>query len=301
MKTKPSLIALLVLFSITSGAQTLISSSNVELNRTLFKKDSLLFNAIFRTCNLKAIESLLTEDFVFYQDKGFNAPTTTQPKKEFIADIKKNFCEGNSKDLKMRREIVKESLQVYSINSMAMQTGIQHFYISTEANSEQLVEESKFSRQWQKKNGEWKLASELDYAINTKSNSAPVSQDLYNEISQMDSVLFTAFNNHDMEKFKSLFTTDLEFYHDKGGLTDYTYTINSFKNTIAQNNGLRRDLLKGSLEVYPIKDYGAIQIGVHTFCHDENGKKDCGSFKFVHVWKKINGEWKISRVVSYDH
>jgi hypothetical protein len=117
----------------------------------------------------------------------------------------------------------------------------------------------------------------------------------------MDSVLFTAFNNRDMNTFKSLFTPDLEFYHDKGGLTDYNYSIQSFANTIAQNNGLRRELVKGSLEVYPIKDYGAIQVAAHTFCHPENGKMDCGSFKFVHIWKKIGNDWKITRVVSYDH
>jgi hypothetical protein len=127
------------------------------------------------------------------------------------------------------------------------------------------------------------------------------SDSLYKEIAHMDSVLFNAFNNRDMEVFKTLFTPDLEFYHDKGGLTDYTYSINSFKSTIEQNNGLRRELVKGSLEVYPIKDYGAIQIGAHTFCHTENGRQDCGTFKFVHVWKRVNGEWKISRVVSYDH
>ena len=117
----------------------------------------------------------------------------------------------------------------------------------------------------------------------------------------MDSILFNAFNSRDIEIFKNLFTADLEFYHDKGGLTDYAYTIQSLKNTAAKNDGLRRDLLPGSLEVYPIKDYGAIQIGTHRFCHVENGKQDCGTFKFVHVWKKIGDEWKIARVVSYDH
>lgn len=136
---------------------------------------------------------------------------------------------------------------------------------------------------------------------NLKAQNSKFSDSLYLQIAHMDSILFNAFNNRDLEVFKSLFTTDLEFYHDKGGLTDYTYSINSFKNTIAQNNGLRRELVKGSLEVYPIKDYGAIQIGAHTFCHLENGKQDCGTFKFVHIWKKINGEWKITRVISYDH
>lgn len=117
----------------------------------------------------------------------------------------------------------------------------------------------------------------------------------------MDSVLFTAFNNRDVEVFKSLFTEDLEFFHDKGGLTNYDYTVNFMKDVAQNNNQLRRDLVEGSLEVYPIPGYGAIQVGTHRFCHLENGKQECGNFKFVHIWQKKNGQWKISRVVSYDH
>jgi hypothetical protein len=41
--------------------------------------------------------------------------------------------------------------------------------------------------------------------------------------------------------------------------------------------------------------------GAHRFCHVENGKGVCGIFKFAHFWKKANDEWKISRIVSYDH
>jgi Domain of unknown function (DUF4440) len=132
-------------------------------------------------------------------------------------------------------------------------------------------------------------------------NAQSAKDSLYKEIAHMDSVLFNAFNTRDVEKFKSLFTGDLEFYHDKGGLTNYEYTINSLKNVAKNNDGLRRDLVKGSLEIYPIPGYGAMQIGSHKFCHLENGKQDCGTFKFVHIWQKKNGEWKISRVVSYDH
>ena len=128
-----------------------------------------------------------------------------------------------------------------------------------------------------------------------------VDDSLFNQIAHLDSVLFNAFNGRDIETFKKLFTTDLEFYHDKGGLTGYEYTIQSLKNTAARNDGLKRELVPGSLEVYPIKDYGAIQIGAHRFCHLENGKQDCGTFKFVHIWKKFGNDWKITRVVSYDH
>jgi Domain of unknown function (DUF4440) len=131
--------------------------------------------------------------------------------------------------------------------------------------------------------------------------NAQSNQDLYKEIAQQDSILFNAFNTRDIEQFKTYFTPDLEFYHDKGGLTNYEYTINSLVTTAKLNNQLRRDLVKGSLEVYPIPGYGAMEIGSHTFCHNENGKQDCGTFKFVMIWQKKDGQWKISRVVSYDH
>ena len=130
---------------------------------------------------------------------------------------------------------------------------------------------------------------------------AQSNDSLYKEIAKMDSILFEAFNKRDVKKFETFFAKDLEFYHDKGGLTGYDHTIEFMKNTAQNDNGLKRELVRGSLEVYPIKDYGAMQIGAHRFCHPENGKMDCGTFKFVHIWKKINNEWKIARVVSYDH
>jgi len=145
------------------------------------------------------------------------------------------------------------------------------------------------------------LISETNSANAQSKQDSITDADLYKEIVQMDSILFNAFNTRDIDQFKALFTEDLEFYHDKGGQTNYEHTINYLKTTAKINNQLRRDLVKGSLEVYPIPGYGAMEIGAHTFCHIENGKQDCGTFKFVHIWQKKNGEWKITRVVSYGH
>jgi hypothetical protein len=127
------------------------------------------------------------------------------------------------------------------------------------------------------------------------------SSELYSEIAKMDSILFTAFNNRDTSQFKNMLSTDLEFYHDKGGLTGFDQTVDFMRSTAKANNGLRRELVKGSLEVYPIPGYGAMEIGSHQFCHLENGPQDCGTFKFVHIWQKKDGNWKLSRVVSYGH
>src|SRR5688500_18916258 len=117
----------------------------------------------------------------------------------------------------------------------------------------------------------------------------------------MDKKLFDAFNARHVDTLAAIFDPTLEFYHDRGGLTGYEQTTRQFKENAAKPRTLRRDLVPGTLEVHPIPNYGAVQIGAHRFCHEENGKQDCGVFKFVHVWQKKDGAWKITRVVSYDH
>jgi hypothetical protein len=126
---------------------------------------------------------------------------------------------------------------------------------------------------------------------------------LYYEIYRMDSIFFQAFNTCDTTLSKSLFTKDLEFYHDAGGLTNYDQNLESIRYRCNATTKVRRELVPGSLEVYPIKDYGAIEIGRHRFYYTEAGEEEKldGTFRFVHIWVHKNNEWKISRAISFDH
>lgn len=140
------------------------------------------------------------------------------------------------------------------------------------------------------------------------SNAQPIDDsviktDLYNTIYLMDSIFFKAFNTCDTAMSKSLFTKDLEFYHDAGGLTNYDQNLESIRYRCSANTKVRRELVPGSLEVYPIKNYGAIEIGRHRFYYKEVGKEEKldGTFRFIHIWVHINNEWKISRAISFDH
>ena len=135
------------------------------------------------------------------------------------------------------------------------------------------------------------------------SAEAPTKEqdELLKTIAGMDAAIFDAFNAHDVGRLMSYFTEDLEFYHDTGGLGTYRQNAEDFKKMFANTPDIRRDLVKESLEVYPIKDYGAMEIGQHRFCHKENGKDDCGTFGFAMVWRKVGDSWKISRVLSYGH
>ena len=126
-------------------------------------------------------------------------------------------------------------------------------------------------------------------------------QTLYKTIGHMDSVMFNAFNTQNLEVLKSVFAENLEFYHDKGGLTNYSTSMENFKKVFQNNPGLHRELVKGTLEVYPIPGYGAVEMGEHRFSHMENGKEEVAVFKFTHVWQFKNNEWKATRVVSVGH
>lgn len=127
------------------------------------------------------------------------------------------------------------------------------------------------------------------------------SSEVGNAITGMDKEMFDAFNAHDIDLLMSLFTDDVEFYHDKDGLTNHQQTREGFSMMFGNMPDIKRTLVPGTLRVHPIKDYGAIELGTHRFCHKENGKDDCGDFSFVMIWKKVGDSWKVSRVVSYGH
>ncbi len=60
-----------------------------------------------------------------------------------------------------------------------------------------------------------------------------------------------------------------------------------------------RELVKGSIEVYPINGYGAVEMGLHKFHNireKENAPSNAG--KFIIIWQNKNNEWKIKRVIS---
>ena len=121
------------------------------------------------------------------------------------------------------------------------------------------------------------------------------------EIARMDSALFAAFNARDLAKLQTFFASDLEFYQDNEGVENYAQTKKDFGQMFGQAAPIRRELVPGSLEVFPIKNYGAMEVGRHRFCHDEGGKEDCGTFSFVHIWRRTNSGWQIARVNSYGH
>jgi len=125
----------------------------------------------------------------------------------------------------------------------------------------------------------------------------PINKELYNIIVTLDKEYFDAYNNCDMKKQASLYSEDLEFFHDKGGLsTSKQEVLSSIEKNICGK--VTRTLIEESIEVYPIKDYGAIEIGYHKFYNNQEPNAKSRASKFIMVWKKEGEKWKISKVIS---
>jgi hypothetical protein len=137
------------------------------------------------------------------------------------------------------------------------------------------------------------------------------TQALTDEIEAVDAALFSAFFDRcDIPALTAMLADDFEMIHDKGGRVagSKAEMIAAFERTCSrQKTGedyrARRELVAGSLKVYPVNNYGAIEIGEHRFYQLLPGKPEklVEVALFTQVWKKDDGGWKLSRVLSYDH
>ena len=125
----------------------------------------------------------------------------------------------------------------------------------------------------------------------------PINQEIYDTIVALDKAYFDAYNSCDMETQAALYDDDLEFFHDKGGLsTSKPELLMALKNNIC--NKVTRTLLEGSIEVYPINNYGAIEIGYHKFYNNEEPDAISKPSKFIVIWKQGIEKWTITKVIS---
>jgi hypothetical protein len=132
-------------------------------------------------------------------------------------------------------------------------------------------------------------------------DSIKSDQELTKAITELDKQLFDAYNTCNLDKLGTMVADDLEFYHDKTGLAvGKQVFLDAIKNNICGK--VTRKLVPGTLEVYPLHGYGAVEIGEHRFYHPGAQDHDVvGEAKFVTLWQYKDGAWKVSRAISYDH
>ena len=127
--------------------------------------------------------------------------------------------------------------------------------------------------------------------------------DLTTTVATLDRAVFDSFNRcqdpAQLEEHAGYFDPEVEFYHDTGGVTWTREAM--LENTRKHACGhYTRELVAGSLQVSPVKDFGAIEHGVHRFCQVDTGRCE-GEADFTMVWRLRDGQWNITRVLSYGH
>ena len=127
---------------------------------------------------------------------------------------------------------------------------------------------------------------------------------IYAQVKALDERIFQAYNTCDLATLADMVDDSLEFYHDKTGLSlGKDRFIMAIKSNICHK--VRRELVVSTLQVFPLQDYGAIEVGEHTFCNlaetpvckDETN----GIGKFFMLWQKQGDQYRLTRVISYDH
>jgi hypothetical protein len=150
------LAMVLFLFSLVMEAQV---SKGSELYKTLQSKDSILFESAFNSCELKQLDTMISENFEFYHDV-----VGVQNKKEFIDAIKSNICSNPGMN---NRQRVENSLSVFEMKNNnkrygAIQKGKHRFQQKIEGRMK-TVGIADSTHLWILENNTWKLKRVLSY------------------------------------------------------------------------------------------------------------------------------------------
>jgi hypothetical protein len=142
-------------------------NAQVERSSELFQQlktaDSLLFNVGFNTCNMTAFETVVSENFEMYHDKG----GILSSKAEFIQVFKDGLCKS-PETYQSRRALVAGSLEVFALKNNgklygAIQNGKHQFYEKLVDKPETKGNIARFTHLWLLENNEWRLARSLSY------------------------------------------------------------------------------------------------------------------------------------------
>ena len=125
-------------------------------------------------------------------------------------------------------------------------------------------------------------------------------------VRQADTRFWQAYNACDMATMGALLTPDVEFYHDKTGLTtSRAGVIESLRKgpCADPHMHLRRAPVDGSIAYFPLAGGFALLSGQHRFYmrHDGGAETLDGQADFMTVWQRQDGRWRMHRVLSYAH
>jgi hypothetical protein len=137
----------------------------------------------------------------------------------------------------------------------------------------------------------------------------PAAADPAAIVQARDDAFWSAYNACDTKAFRGFFSSDVEFYHDRGGPTIGVDALDTAlaKNLCGGGNRLRREPVEGTVRLSILHSgdtvYGAIVAGEHVFFVRPPNQPEFldGRARFVSLWLLKDGAWKMARLLSYDH
>jgi Domain of unknown function (DUF4440) len=137
---------------------------------------------------------------------------------------------------------------------------------------------------------DWKTASPIEHA----------RDQLLDTVAALDKKLFDAYNTCDLATMGAMVSEDLEFYHDKTGLA---VGRQAFLDAIKQNicGKTTRVVVPGTMEAHRLNGFGAMEMVTHRFQHPGHEEIGVGEAKSIMLWRLKDGQWMLTRVISYDH
>jgi hypothetical protein len=137
----------------------------------------------------------------------------------------------------------------------------------------------------------------------------PAATDPAVAVRERDDAFWRTYNACDTQAFRAFFSSDVEFYHDRGGPTIGVDALDTAlaKNLCGGGNRLRREPVDGTVRLSILRNgdtvYGAIVAGEHLFYVRPPDKPEFldGRARFVSLWLLKDGAWKMARLLSYDH
>jgi ketosteroid isomerase-like protein len=127
------------------------------------------------------------------------------------------------------------------------------------------------------------------------------------QVEAADTAFWTAFNRCDAGAMTPEFTDDVEFYHDKTGLTVGRPAV--VRSMIEGPCGdpshirLRREAVAASPRFDLLAGDFAMLTGEHRFLSSRDGGdfRHDGIARYIELWRKTAAGWQMRRVISYDH
>lgn len=124
------------------------------------------------------------------------------------------------------------------------------------------------------------------------------NKEIYNPIVSLDSIFGEAYNSSNLDIQTELNSDSVELFHDQPGLIKSKQIIlDATKSNICGK--IRRELVKGSIEKYPISGFEAGKVGMnrfHKIADNESTSPHPGRFKFI--WQHQNNNWLIRSAIS---